>query len=617
MKSTAELQVLNAILSDVGMVLGTSIERDWITIQSRVEREGLSFITITLPSFAKDFERSLEQGKVSQELFRPFRKVGSTRAIPAFLSGMLTHVFDSHGVVRNDASPEAVEGIRQICLAFNKLKMECKDDRKAKAILAYLRCEHDLRSFRPDTWGDVDHFDRIATLAFGPVFHALECKLQCGELKPRHGPGSVFERLTSEDKYRRKVWSSSIDRYFPADANLYCNAEDMLSATGSRKLSYSDKYDTVNGKRVKTAVRVVFVPKTMKTPRVIAIEPTYNQYCQQALARPLMEAIEQDRLVGSAIHFTDSTINGRLALEASKDMKWATLDMSEASDRVPASLAYRLVRNYPDLAGAIFSCRTKYAVLPDGTKVPLRKFASMGSALCFPMEAMVFYTVALIGMAKARNLPVTVRTITSLTRELHVFGDDLIIPRDTVDSVIETLESACFKVNRQKSFAGGYFRESCGVDAFKGYFVTPVYIRHLAPVTKRDVQEILSYVASANLFYKKGYWNTARCMRSLIERLIGALPHVRPESPVLGWTSFKGSYSIERWNNALQRFEVLGFYHKPRRSKDILEGYDRLLKFFLEANNRELTVHGHRPTGFSSSIIRNKGRLKRTWNSPF
>lgn len=65
--------------------------RDLQTIRSRVESEGLSFLTITLPEFCKDFERCLSLGFVDSKYFRMFRKY---RAIPVFLQGMLSQIFD-------------------------------------------------------------------------------------------------------------------------------------------------------------------------------------------------------------------------------------------------------------------------------------------------------------------------------------------------------------------------------------------------------------------------------------------------------------------------------------------------------------------------------------------
>src|ERR1051326_445382 len=48
--------------------------RDLQTIRSRVKDQGLSFLTITLPNFCKDFERSLEVGYIDSTCFRAFQE---------------------------------------------------------------------------------------------------------------------------------------------------------------------------------------------------------------------------------------------------------------------------------------------------------------------------------------------------------------------------------------------------------------------------------------------------------------------------------------------------------------------------------------------------------------
>lgn len=103
-------------------------KRDIRTTVSRVEEEGMSFLTITLPNFARDFEYSLEHGMVDPTLFRNFRK---TAAIPAFLQGMLGRIFHRDtGRINDDKNTNSpndtarlVACIRQICLAFKKIEL--------------------------------------------------------------------------------------------------------------------------------------------------------------------------------------------------------------------------------------------------------------------------------------------------------------------------------------------------------------------------------------------------------------------------------------------------------------------------------------------------------------
>jgi len=58
-------QLLVSLLADMqGKTSDTDRLLDIRTIQQRMKDEGDSFVTITLPGFAQDFERSLEQRRV-------------------------------------------------------------------------------------------------------------------------------------------------------------------------------------------------------------------------------------------------------------------------------------------------------------------------------------------------------------------------------------------------------------------------------------------------------------------------------------------------------------------------------------------------------------------------
>jgi len=576
MKSTEYVLITN-ILTDVSIMCNTSIDRDLKTIRSRVKAEGLSFFTITLPAFAKGFERSLELGRIDPSLFPAFAKVKTLRnkgLIPKFLSGITSMVFDpGDGTLRTDASIEAIDAVRQVCLTFNKLKKECSDARKRNAIKAYLQCEEDLSEVRLATWCHRDSFRDISRICFGGMLHNVQENLYNGCLVPRHGPGAVVEKLSGNAKFRHRVWTRRLQRAMPADNYLFSNSEAWLSERES--LSFLNP-------REELPAKVIFVPKTAKTPRVIAIEPTSMQYTQQAFMSAIVDGIESDPLLGKSIHFTDSSINRSLARESSKDKSMATLDLSEASDRVHAALVVDLLGCTPNLCRAIFACRSSTAKLPTGQIIPLKKFASMGSALCFPVESMVFYVLCILAGLRVTGRPVTTIAIKAVSAKITVFGDDLIIPVAWSEMCINILESVGLRVNRSKSFSNGYFRESCGMDAYKGHQVTPVYIRQSMPTTRHDTEGLLATVASADLFYRKGYWRTARFMRLFIENLFGFLPHVDDESSVVGWKSFQRYYSVERWNKELSRFEIYGLTVKSRTRKDVLEGYDRLLRYHLE-----------------------------------
>jgi hypothetical protein len=548
--------------------------RDLMTIKSRVLKEGISFLTITLPTFCQDFERCLAQGKIDPTAFRSFRKVG---AIPAFLRGMLGLLFDREtGRLFNELestyidAPIIVDSIRQVCRAFNKLQLECSPERTAAAIQGFVQTERDLENYQVQD--DLLHdFIRVSDLLWAPSLSGIELDA----LRPSHGPGATSERVSGNQKFGWQFWFERLEPYFPFLENGY-------------SLSAFDSWEFENVTFVppdqEFPVRVTPVPKTLKGPRIIAIEPCCMQYAQQAIRRELYARIENSVEAGGHVNFTDQSVNRRKALMASSDGSLATVDLSEASDRVPLSLAMAMFDSNPDLRDAIFACRSQHAKLPDGSIIgPLRKFASMGSALCFPVESMFFYTICVVALLRIQNLPVTYENCFKVSRVVYVYGDDIIIPADDTVAVLAYLQKFNCKVNRHKTFWHGNFRESCGLDAYKGVEVTPVYIRQARPKNRQQASAVISWCATAYLFYKKGYWATTSYLYSKIEEAIGEeLPYVSEDSPGLGRISFLGYRTVHRYDSKdLQRFEVRALVPEPIHRTDRIGGYAALQKSLL------------------------------------
>jgi len=260
------------------------------------------------------------------------------------------------------------------------------------------------------------------------------------------------------------------------------------------------------------------------------------QYMQQALKREFMELIEDDVIVSRYTHFTQQTHNRDAARRGSIAGNLATLDLSEASDRVLNQLVLDMLSPWPDLSGAVQACRSTHARLDDGTIVPLVKFASMGSALTFPMEAIVFTTLVFMGlMANAEDRVPSLEFHKSLEDSVHVYGDDMIVPVESVDDVVAYLEAFGLKVNHSKSFSEGYFRESCGGDYFMGESVKPIRLKHAPPTTHQNVPEVVSWVAFMNALHSAGLTRSANFARDVVEgALRRRLTHIPEESGALG-----------------------------------------------------------------------------------
>lgn len=509
----------NSIAVNEAVWCRTSAHLDIKTVQERSKNEGISFLTISLPNFARDFERCLELGYVDDNMFLGFKKHA---CLPAFLSGFTRLVFDrSTGVLLTKPSVRAIKAVRQLTLVFSKILMDCKPRRVAAAYKGFLECEQEVRE--ASTTLDFKNFQRVSTLLYGSLFSKVDRKIFHGQIEPHHGPGATADSLSGNQKFRQAEWPWRLEYYFPYGEMVLPN------------WSYWDLLDGVDflepGRE--RPVKVIHVPKTMKTPRIIAIEPTAMQYAQQAVLR-LFRRLIKDSFLNEFIGMDDQTPNQRAAKRGSLHGDLATLDLSEASDRVSLETVQTLLSRHRHFHDAVMSCRSTHARLPSGDIVSLAKFASMGSALCFPMEAAVFLVVVFLGIEQDLGHRLSKKDVKSYLGRVRIFGDDIVVPVDHVHSVIRSLESFGLKVNEHKSFWNGKFRESCGKEYYDGSDVSIVRCRRTIPSSRKDVQEIVSAVSLRNQLFFAGLEDAAFHIDRRMLKLLGHFPFVRETSPVLG-----------------------------------------------------------------------------------
>lgn len=579
------LEVMHAVYKDACIKCAAEVSfRDLRTIKSRVESQGISFLTITLPNFCRDFEQSLEKGLVDPTFFRSFRKNG---AIPAFLQGMLGQLFnqetgriyDVDTSLSLDRPPDfyacLVTSIRQICLAFKKVKLPCTQNRVYKAMEGFIATERSFNVF-PLPREEEELFNSVSSVLWDNIIRDLRVDM----LVPRHGPGQTAERRSGNRKYAWRFWHHRLEPYFPLLDSAFSNSIGEFDFR-SEELNLVSMVHS----EFEQPVKVTPVPKTLKGPRIIAIEPCCMQYAQQAVLGGLVNLLENYHVTRGHINFRDQSINGNLALDSSSTGRFATIDLSDASDRVPVGYALQMFRSNPDLKDFIEACRSTRAKLPDGRIVHLRKFASMGSALCFPIEAMYFYTICVVASLVSHNLPVSYRNVKYVSRNIYIYGDDIIVPVDIAATTLEWLRKYNCRPNIHKTFIHGKFRESCGVDAYDGREVTPVYINRSRPKSRQQVKEILSWVAAANHFSRNGYIHTASLLFKRVEQVLGKLPGVPENSPILGRVSSWVSNPPIRVNRRYQRREILCWVQRPVYRTDKLEGYAALWKCLMKLEN--------------------------------
>lgn len=237
---------------------------------------------------------------------------------------------------------------------------------------------------------------------------------------------------------------------------------------------------------------LVCVPKSMTSNRTISKEPTTLQFLQQDIFAALDDYFSSHPC---HIDLHDQARSRNLALAGSRDASYATIDLSSASDSVSLAVVELLFGNLPVHYPLLATRSTHVRVASnDGSideTIELRKFAPMGSAVCFPLECMVFSTIceAAIRLTAGRK---------SREDDYVVYGDDIVIRTEFAQECVRLLALLGFIVNASKSFgvpdetdnllyAHAQFREACGIEAIGGQDVTPLRLsRRLVSLTNND-----------------------------------------------------------------------------------------------------------------------------------
>jgi hypothetical protein len=574
------MHLVKEVLSDIEDLCCVRTTRDFETISRRVDHEGMSFLTISLPSFCRDFESCLALERVSSTSFLGYAKNG---ALPRFLGGLLELVFDRKtGLIQACPSTAAIFSIRQVCLMFKKFEAECTPSRVRKAIEGFAltevqltECVDDLPEYK------LEFLSTCSKVLFSPILDRLDAELSesVESLIPKHGPGTTSSGHRGNAKYEWLTWTDRLQQHFPA-------GDFLIPSWNDNRLH--ELVCLRPGQE--PPVKVITVPKTLKTPRIIAVEPVHMQYVQQALLEKLVPLLES-RIMCDSIGFTNQGISQELARKGSRDGSLATLDLSEASDRVAMVVVEAMLAPWPTLLELVRACRSTTANVPGFGVIPLTKFASMGSALCFPIESMVFLSILFMATFKSSITPTPWKARSAFLRSVRVYGDDIVLPIDCTQSAVCELEAFGLRVNQHKSFSTGKFRESCGGDYFAGEAVNPTYFHTNIPASRLHVREVEATVAARNLFYQAGLWRTAKYLDECITTF-APFPVVAPTSPLLGRFSYLG-YESQKMCEHLHRPKAFGM--TPKRVKPVskLDGYGALMKHFLKRGSEPFFDKDH------------------------
>jgi hypothetical protein len=626
--SVSDLSLYAALFLDIAAWdedLRNSLTMDYLWIERLVKTRGMAFIMIDMPEGGKVVDQAFQEGRLWAGLLpNSFGRVLNRRR--EFLSGLMSRVFDDDGFLLKDADAKAVYFLRQVLYLAKKVRKECSDAAVLAEVEEFKKVDCGLRSPSLNWLGDALDFperplhfrdsfrtrgdaisdrDRVPIRLLSYVQQVADIvisrypALDWRVIKPRHGPGAVADGGSGVDKYHFPTWPAKLERVFPF--SYFGQSREDLHLT--EEIVYPSVQEP--------PVRLFAVPKTLKAPRMIASEPVAHQFIQLGLMKWFRDNMPKPLQL--SIDFKNQTSSQEACLEASKTWnQLATVDLSAASDRLSCWVVERVFRSNPSILEALHACRTRWLTNASGVGEPfhmtLRKYAPMGNGTTFPVQSIVYTIIAIACAIFEHGGTVSYSRVMREARNVRVFGDDIILPSSAVTSLVAALDHFDLKVNRKKTFAVGPFRESCGMDAYKGVDVTPLYVRDLLLGNTAD--SVVSWLDVCKNAARKGLPTLAQHMehqipqelRSLLPRSQGSL------SCLTRWSYFPGTVEggKRRYNKRFHRSEVLGLTVENRDVRRTRESHGNLLQYFVENPPPDVIW----ASGFT---VRRRSLLKKRW----
>ena len=627
------------------------LKRDFITLTERFDHEGFGFLTKTLPSL----DEALLLGISTRRFACPvgFARVrGGT--IPRFLSGMFCKVFEPiTGELVEPIDLCVLTDLHQLLRFFKKTRLDAADEDllHQKALREFYQCDGvAARVEIPDRHGHL--IGRVSRL----VLNNLNSK-EIENAIYKHGPGAVNEGFKGNQKWAALdgavrnddfghaygIWGSW---YYDEDLRLrhgiksvrptaFCRngriqepRARILSAalrqgslrslddastrslprfrvsvrhdggsrsTGTALLVYTHQVaDADVGLASSRSAKLTSVLKNSTSRRTITIEPLLKQYVQQGLSSMLKDSINECRILRNCIALTNQGLNQELALVGSQYDNWATLDLKSASDLMSLRLVETIFGHHADFYQHVVACRTPTVQAKGYPDLEIGKFAGMGNALTFPIQSVCFAVVCIAAILSSEGVNPTYRRVLRAARRLRIYGDDIIVESQYAHQCVDWLQSAGLRVNTKKSFLTGYFKESCGLEAYKGTVITPSYIKDRPDLNDAPPNVIDGFISLSNALWLRGYYRTATGIQHMVEsQLRMRLPLVKMNSGSFGWHTRLDASSPHKWCRRTHRFLTRTLALAPIKRDDKLDGSAALLKCLsMKSDDQTFTRDG-------------------------
>lgn len=502
----------------------TDFTRDRGVISNRIKHEGLAFVVRTLPQLIDGLLNLLEYGSARFPQF----KLQRGRNYPQLFRRMFSIVLNECNSYSTEDQAAAFDFLYSISTAFKKLRGSPDESSHQQHYDDFVSVDAEIGAIDFDA---PELQDVLRSISTQWNCFAGELNLDDPACIPRPGPGATVGKTPKHARYAPSVLFEQLDSVFPYEEWFYPHGWDVVLQ--SRKF-----LQLKNAAVPQPHSEYLVVPKTFLKWRGICKEANEVQFIQQALRRMLYAAIE--RYFSHGIPIRDQSVHRKEALDASVERNKATIDESEASDRIARVLIQRMTSTTPELQAALLACSTRWIKPPKWASqtdmLQTHKFAPMGSAVCFPIMSILHYFLVkaiILIYSKDRSM----KTLQDLCSQVSVYGDDIVLPSSVVPLVYEWLPKFGMKINRTKSYVHSHFRESCGMHAYKGVNVTPVYIKYtnFSSTDAAPIKRLASLFVNESQLSQKGFVNTAAFLKGYITKHWGKFPTVAEGVPVVGF----------------------------------------------------------------------------------
>lgn len=393
-------------------------------------------------------------------------------------AGLKAHLLADLGLSSLDDNADltsdlSVDMVARKLLSVSFLKKLCPNGNSESADLAALKKFKVINSHLPEgPWfpfpeseAESLFFDYLRDnlrIALQPMDdHVFDTKFIAEHMKP--GPGSA--QKADSRCFITKLFESELS--YTSD-DVLCWYRSALSFTGLWADAEWRRFQKFGVARVPGG-KTFFAPKNAEISRTCSTEANVNQMIQQAVGAFIEQRLE--RFFGVSLK-SQPDLNRELARTGSIDGSMATIDLASASDCIGLYLIDWLLPE-GHLKRVIKGSRSSRTVLPDGSKLELNMVSTMGNGFTFPLQTLIFAS-AIRSVYQAMGFPCL-----DPAKDFGVFGDDLVVRRETYDFLSKMLAKLFFQVNLGKSYNTGAFRESCGHDYYAGTNVRGVYVTSL------------------------------------------------------------------------------------------------------------------------------------------